>query len=82
MRSSIEPSSMPPTTTAARGRWTSLPMPVDSAAGSKPIPADKLIISAKTVDSYRSRIMEKLQLHHRSEIVKFALRHGLLSAST
>lgn len=42
--------------------------------------ADKLIISAKTVDTYRSRIMEKLNLHHRSELVKFALRHGLLSA--
>ncbi len=43
--------------------------------------ADRLIISAKTVDTYRSRIMEKLRLRHRSELVKFALRHGLLSAS-
>jgi two-component system response regulator NreC len=42
--------------------------------------ADKLIISAKTVDTYRSRIMEKLRLHHRSELVKLALRHGLLKA--
>ncbi len=42
--------------------------------------ADKLIISVKTVDTYRSRIMEKLNLHHRSELVKFALRHGLLNA--
>lgn len=42
--------------------------------------ADKLIISAKTVDTYRSRLMEKLNLHHRSELVKFALRHGLLTA--
>ncbi|HUX86726.1 MAG TPA: response regulator transcription factor [Chloroflexota bacterium] len=42
--------------------------------------ADKLIISAKTVDTYRSRIMEKLGLHHRSELVKVALRRGLLSA--
>ncbi|MGH2457702.1 MAG: response regulator [Chloroflexota bacterium] len=42
--------------------------------------ADKLIISAKTVDTYRSRIMEKLNLHHRSELVTFALRHGLLTA--
>lgn len=44
--------------------------------------ADKLVISAKTVDTYRSRIMEKLNLHHRSELVKVALRHGLLSAQT
>ena len=42
--------------------------------------ADKLMISAKTVDTYRSRIMEKLDLHHRSELVRFALRHGLLNA--
>ncbi len=44
--------------------------------------ADKLVISAKTVDTYRSRMMEKLRLRHRSELVKFALRHGLLSASS
>jgi two-component system response regulator NreC len=43
--------------------------------------ADQLVISAKTVDTYRSRIMEKLRLHHRSELVKLALRHGLLSTS-
>jgi two-component system response regulator NreC len=43
--------------------------------------ADKLVISAKTVDTYRSRIMEKLRLHHRSELVKLALRHGLLKAA-
>lgn len=42
--------------------------------------ADQLVISAKTVDTYRSRVMEKLNLHHRSELVKYALRHGLLTA--
>jgi DNA-binding NarL/FixJ family response regulator len=40
----------------------------------------KLSISPKTVDTYRSRIMEKLGLHHRSELVRFALRQGLLKA--
>jgi DNA-binding CsgD family transcriptional regulator len=30
------------------------------------------------VDTYRSRIMEKLGLHHRSELVRFALQQGLL----
>ena len=39
---------------------------------------EKLFISPKTVDTYRSRIMEKLQLHHRSELVRFALDTGLL----
>ena len=41
---------------------------------------EKLFISPKTVDTYRSRIMEKLQLHHRSELVRFALQTGLLKA--
>jgi two-component system response regulator NreC len=40
----------------------------------------KLNISPKTVDTYRSRIMEKLGLHHRSELVRFALQRGLLKA--
>lgn len=40
----------------------------------------KLFISPKTVDTYRSRIMEKLGLHHRSELVRFALQHGILRA--
>ncbi len=40
----------------------------------------KLFISPKTVDTYRSRIMQKLGLTHRSELVRFALRVGLLKA--
>lgn len=39
---------------------------------------EKLFISPKTVDTYRSRIMEKLGLKHRSELVRFALQTGLL----
>ncbi len=39
---------------------------------------EKLFISPKTVDTYRARIMEKLGLNHRSELVRFALRTGLL----
>jgi len=38
----------------------------------------KLFIRPKTVDTYRSRIMDKLGLNHRSELVRFALRVGLL----
>jgi two-component system response regulator NreC len=38
----------------------------------------KLFISPKTVDTYRARIMDKLGLTHRSELVRFALRAGLL----
>lgn len=41
---------------------------------------EKLFISPKTVDTYRSRVMEKLGLTHRSELVRFALNAGLLKA--
>lgn len=40
----------------------------------------KLQISPKTVDTYRARIMEKLGLRHRSELVRFALQQGMLKA--
>ena len=43
--------------------------------------AEKLVISPKTVDTYRQRIMEKLNLHHRSELVRYALKTGLLTAT-
>lgn len=39
---------------------------------------EKLIISPKTADTYRQRAMDKLHLHHRSDLVKFALRAGIL----
>jgi two-component system response regulator NreC len=41
----------------------------------------KLFISPKTVDTYRSRVMEKLGLTHRSELVRLALETGLLKNS-
>jgi DNA-binding NarL/FixJ family response regulator len=40
---------------------------------------EKLLISAKTVDTYKQRINQKLSLSHRSEYVAFALKLGLLS---
>lgn len=39
---------------------------------------EKLFISPKTVETHRARIMGKLGLGHRSELVRFALRVGLL----
>jgi DNA-binding NarL/FixJ family response regulator len=42
--------------------------------------ADKLDISVKTVESYRSRLVEKLGLKNRADLTRFALEHGLLSA--
>ena len=38
----------------------------------------QLYLSPKTVDTYRQRIMEKLGLHHRAELVRYALDTGLL----
>ena len=40
--------------------------------------AERLFVSPKTVDTYRSRIMAKLDLHRRSQLVEYALSHGLL----
>jgi DNA-binding NarL/FixJ family response regulator len=40
----------------------------------------KLFLSPKTVDTYRSRLMQKLGLSHRSELVRFALETGVLRA--
>ncbi|MFW6089138.1 MAG: response regulator [Gemmatimonadota bacterium] len=40
----------------------------------------KLYLSPHTVETYRSRLMKKLGLTHRSELVRFAIRTGLLTA--
>ena len=39
---------------------------------------EQLFISAKTVDTYRQRLMQKLELSHRSDLVQYALQNGLL----
>lgn len=39
--------------------------------------ADLLCLSVKTVMSHRASIMEKLDIHNRTELVKFAIRAGL-----
>lgn len=41
--------------------------------------AQLLVISPNTVDTYRSRLMQKLDLHSVSDLVKFAIRQGLIS---
>jgi len=40
--------------------------------------ADKLTISVKTVERHRANIMAKLNLHSRTELVKYAIRKGLI----
>lgn len=39
--------------------------------------ADMLYRSPKTIDGHRESIMEKLDLHDRAELVRFAIREGL-----
>ena len=39
---------------------------------------DQLALSAKTVETYRTRVMRKLNLRHRSDLVRYALRARLL----
>ncbi len=40
--------------------------------------ADALTISIKTVQAHRASVMEKLGLHDITQLVRFALRHGLI----
>ncbi len=40
--------------------------------------ADHLIISVKTVETHRAHILEKLELHTRADLVKYARSHDLL----
>lgn len=41
---------------------------------------EQLALSPKTVDTYRERAMLKLHMEHRSDIIRFALRAGLLDS--
>jgi DNA-binding NarL/FixJ family response regulator len=43
--------------------------------------ADKLTISVKTVERHRANIMAKLNLHSRTELVKYAIRKGLIDVA-
>ena len=42
--------------------------------------AGKLNLSPKTVDTYRSRVMEKLGAQNLPELVRMAIKHGLTPA--
>ena len=44
--------------------------------------ADKLFISLKTVTGHRTNLMEKLELHNRTDLIKFAMRKGIVSLDT
>jgi two-component system response regulator NreC len=39
-------------------------------------------VSVKTVETYRARIVDKLGLRTRNQIVRFAIQMGLLTSAT
>ena len=41
--------------------------------------AGLLGLSSATVDTYRSRLMAKLHIDNLPDLVRFAIRHGLIS---
>jgi DNA-binding NarL/FixJ family response regulator len=41
--------------------------------------ADTLFLSVKTVMTHRANIMDKLALHNRAELIKYAIRRGLIT---
>ena len=42
--------------------------------------AQALVISEKTVDRHRANILQKLGLHDRVELTRYAIRNGLVEA--
>jgi DNA-binding NarL/FixJ family response regulator len=42
--------------------------------------ADSLVLSIKTIMTHRTNIMEKLNIHNRTELIKYAIRKGLVRA--
>jgi len=40
--------------------------------------ATRLKLSVKTVDAHKYKIMRKLDLHERTELVRYAIRKGLI----
>jgi DNA-binding NarL/FixJ family response regulator len=41
--------------------------------------ADVLSLSAKTISTHKMRLMQKLGLNNNSEVIRYAVRHGLVT---
>jgi two-component system response regulator NreC len=41
--------------------------------------AHRLTISPRTVEQHRAKVMAKLDLHNQSELVRFAIQHGIIA---
>jgi DNA-binding NarL/FixJ family response regulator len=44
--------------------------------------ASRLVLSPRTVELHRSRVMKKLDLHNQTDIFRYALERGLLSTDS
>ena len=55
----------------ARERWP------NSVLLSMTETAARLSVSVKTVSTHKANMMQKLSLHNQSELVRYAIRHGL-----
>ena len=44
--------------------------------------ADKLVLSPFTVATHRANIMQKLNLHNRTELIRYAMQHRLIDAGS
>jgi DNA-binding NarL/FixJ family response regulator len=42
--------------------------------------AEMLVISTRTVDRHRENVFEKLGMHNRVELTRYAIRRGLVKA--
>jgi hypothetical protein len=40
--------------------------------------ASALSLSVKTAESYRARLMQKLDIHETAGLVRYAIRHGVI----
>jgi len=43
--------------------------------------AEELKLSVRTVEGYRANLTEKLDLHSRADLVRYAREHGLLQGT-
>ena len=43
--------------------------------------ADSLVLSVRTIESHRANVMDKLALHNRADLVRYALAHHLVQGT-
>lgn len=77
-RVAAEPPSSPPETLSERERQV---LRMVALGHTNNEIADKLFLSVRTVETHRAHIQQKLRLRGRSDLVRYALAHGLLDAN-